>query len=276
MVIMLVVGLGLLPWAKAALGVAMVTLFGLLAFAAVAVTLGLVWRGWRRQQQRQEAFVGKAFDLVRLVELPAPNPVAVAPAEPTPAPPPRPPARTEPLPLRLRQIDWFQFEKLTAALYRAQGFTVTRRGGAQPDGGVDLVAVKAGETTVVQCKHWQNALVKPDKIRETIGAMTIEKAHRATLVTLRGYTEAARQLAREQGVELIGEAELVRWLRELEFSPVWPEIEQALDASRKTCPRCEHPMVLRHAKAGANAGGEFWGCSTYPRCSYTLEKAEPG
>ena len=32
------------------------------------------------------------------------------------------------------------------------------------------------------------------------------------------------------------------------------------------CPRCGNPMVLRTAKAGKNAGRQFWGCSTYPDC----------
>jgi len=32
------------------------------------------------------------------------------------------------------------------------------------------------------------------------------------------------------------------------------------------CPRCGSQMVLRTAKQGKNAGNQFWGCSTYPRC----------
>ena len=183
--------------------------------------------------------------------------------------PPVPPEPT--LAERLRAIDWFQFEKLVAVLYRTRGHTVTRRGGAHPDGGVDLVAVKAGEITLVQCKHWQNSLVKPDKVRELIGAQTIEKAHHSVLVTLRGYTEAARQLAREQHVELVEETQLVAWLRETRFSPAWPEIERALDAKNKTCPRCEAPLRKRTVRNGANAGKPFWGCSTYPRCAFTFD-----
>jgi restriction system protein len=34
----------------------------------------------------------------------------------------------------------------------------------------------------------------------------------------------------------------------------------------KTCPRCGSFMVLRTAKQGANAGNQFWGCSSYPKC----------
>ena len=32
------------------------------------------------------------------------------------------------------------------------------------------------------------------------------------------------------------------------------------------CPRCGKAMVVRTAKAGTNAGRQFWGCSDYPDC----------
>ena len=32
------------------------------------------------------------------------------------------------------------------------------------------------------------------------------------------------------------------------------------------CPKCGGNMILRQAKAGANAGNHFWGCANYPRC----------
>ena len=40
---------------------------------------------------------------------------------------------------KLRKIDWFQFEKLIEIIYRHRGFEVKRLGGANPDGGVDLI-----------------------------------------------------------------------------------------------------------------------------------------
>jgi len=33
------------------------------------------------------------------------------------------------------------------------------------------------------------------------------------------------------------------------------------------CPECGAPMRRRQAKAGRNAGQEFWGCSKYPECN---------
>lgn len=35
------------------------------------------------------------------------------------------------------------------------------------------------------------------------------------------------------------------------------------------CPRCGASMVRRTARRGRNAGGQFWGCSRYPRCKGT-------
>ena len=35
------------------------------------------------------------------------------------------------------------------------------------------------------------------------------------------------------------------------------------------CPDCGAPMRRRKAKAGRNAGQEFWGCSAYPKCNGT-------
>ena len=36
-----------------------------------------------------------------------------------------------------------------------------------------------------------------------------------------------------------------------------------------SCPECGASMVLRTAKRGPNAGGQFWGCAAYPRCKGT-------
>ena len=35
------------------------------------------------------------------------------------------------------------------------------------------------------------------------------------------------------------------------------------------CPQCGSAMKLRTARRGANAGGQFWGCTQYPRCKGT-------
>ncbi len=56
---------------------------------------------------------------------------------------------------KVRALDWFQFEKLIAAIYETKGYSVKRLGGANPDGGIDLIVEKASDRFVVQCKQWK-------------------------------------------------------------------------------------------------------------------------
>lgn len=35
------------------------------------------------------------------------------------------------------------------------------------------------------------------------------------------------------------------------------------------CPICQSNLVLRTAKKGTNAGSQFYGCESFPRCRYT-------
>ncbi len=39
-------------------------------------------------------------------------------------------------------------------------------------------------------------------------------------------------------------------------------------AAPQKCPKCGSMLVIRVAKKGAKAGNKFYGCSTYPKCSY--------
>lgn len=52
-----------------------------------------------------------------------------------------------------------------------------------------------------------------------------------------------------------------------------PDISPAMPVALSVplCPKCGSTMVLRTAKSGANRGGEFWGCSTFPRCRGILK-----
>lgn len=43
----------------------------------------------------------------------------------------------------------------------------------------------------------------------------------------------------------------------------------AASSGSRTCPRCGADLVIRRASRGANAGSDFWGCSSYPKCRYT-------
>lgn len=163
----------------------------------------------------------------------------------------------------LRKIDWFQFEKLVELIYQHRGFAVTRLGGANPDGGVDLILKSATEEIIVQCKHWREQMVGVRYMREFLGVLTDQKITKGIFVTLAGYTEDARQLAQKHGIQIFKETDIIAMLEEsgLTYSK---EISRLFSDETKTCPKCKNEMELRTAYS---TGKKFWGCSTYPRCS---------
>ena len=117
---------------------------------------------------------------------------------------------------QLRTIDWFQFEKLVALACRKLGYMVARRGGANPDGGIDLVIEKDGQRSAVQCKQWKNRQVGVKAVREFLGALTDAGIQQGIFVTLCGYTEEAKQLAEKHGIEIVDETSLAQILESTE------------------------------------------------------------
>lgn len=163
----------------------------------------------------------------------------------------------------LGKIDWYQFEKFSAALLRSEGYTVERKGGAHPDGGVDLIAIKDSDTMLVQCKHWKTWDIKPKTVREMIGTMMINKTNKGALYILKGATIAAKELAIQQGI-LIEEGYSLanRALRQLTKE----QLDKILNTYVHHCPKCEAEMVWREGNFKP-----FWGCSRYPKCQGRLK-----
>jgi len=170
---------------------------------------------------------------------------------------------------RLRTMDWFQFEKIVAAAYRKAGYNVTRRGGANPDGGIDLILQKDGEQIAVQCKHWKTRDVGVRVVREFLGALMDAGLKKGVFVTLCGSTGEAKQLAERHGIEILNETAVVKMLESIDAS-YDPQMLAILNDTTKYCPKCESVMVLRTAAQGPNPGSQFWGCSNYPGCRFTM------
>ena len=179
------------------------------------------------------------------------------------------PLVTDELIKQLRSMDWFQFEKLVGHVYRKLGYAVTRSGGANPDGGIDLIIEKAGQRTAVQCKHWKARDVGVKVVREFLGALTDAKIQTGILVTLCGYTADARQLAAKHRIEIVNEGSLTRMLESTD-ARFDAEVIELLCDTRKFCPKCDRELVIRTARKGKNVGSKFWGCSACPRCDFTL------
>jgi restriction system protein len=167
---------------------------------------------------------------------------------------------------QLRKIDWFQFEKLVELIYRHRGYSVQRFGGANPDGGVDLIVESAAEKFIVQCKHWRKWIVGVRHIREFLGAMADSKIQKGIFITLTGYSGDARQLAEKHGIQILNESDVIRMLEGSGLTDS-QEVLELFSDSRKFCPKCENEMVLRRARL---TGNQFWGCSNYPRCRFIL------
>jgi HJR/Mrr/RecB family endonuclease len=168
---------------------------------------------------------------------------------------------------KLHKIDWFQFEKLIELIYLRRGFTVKRLGGAHPDGGVDLIIESPTEKFVVQCKHWRKCAVGVRHIREFLGTMMDSKISKGIFITLTGYSGEAKQLADKHGIQILNESDLVKILNERDHI-YSEEISALFSDTRKFCPKCENELVLRTVRL---AGNQFWGCSTYPRCKFTMK-----
>lgn len=183
----------------------------------------------------------------------------------------------------LNGMSWQQFEKLVGEGFRLQGYRVAETGGGGADGGVDLVLVKGAEKFLVQCKQWRAFKVGVGVVRELYGVMAAHGATGGFVVTSGRFTEDAITFARGRNIRLLDGPRLHALIRSAHGAA---PAASAADAPNKvadvattpsastasqipTCPLCAKPMAQRTAKRGANAGGEFWGCSGYPGCRGT-------
>lgn len=241
----------------------------LVGIAMLAALAGIAVGGMNSRNSKQDSDRTSAHQALSVFE------EAMKP-EPAIAPIPAPPlassiqeTHTSVL-AALRRIDWFHFEKVIEALYLSHGYTVRRLGGAHPDGGVDLIVTTPDDRFVVQCKHWRKELVGVKNIRELLGTLTDSGIPKGVYVTMRGYSDTARDVGVRNGLVLLDEKQLVELIVALGPDD-GAQVVELLNDLRKFCPKCEAEMRLRTAKRGKNAGKQFWGCSDYPKCDGTWE-----
>jgi len=193
----------------------------------------------------------------------------------------------------MASITWQQFELLVGEALRHRGFRVAETGGSGPDGGVDLVAYKDGEKYLVQCKQWRSLQVGVPVVRELYGAMAALGATGGFVITSGRFSGPARQFAAGRNVQLVDGALLEQWIAASKRPGPKPTVEVVVEPLRvepvvvaeavkpapvakapvvpvapvvPACPHCRKPMVMKVARTGPNAGGDFWGCSAYPKC----------
>jgi restriction system protein len=179
-------------------------------------------------------------------------------------------------------ISWHQFEILVGEVFRLQGYQVVETGGGGADGGVDLVLTKpgksGGEKFLVQCKQWRAYKVGVDVVRELYGVMAARGATGGFVVTSGRFTDEAVSFASGRNIALVDGLKLHGLLLQTQASAERsPAGKTAISVAHApapptqalVCPSCAKPMVRRTAIRGANAGGEFWGCTGYPTCHGT-------
>lgn len=139
-----------------------------------------------------------------------------------------------------------------AALLTSDGFHVERRGGAQPDGGVDLIATKDSTPMLIQCKHWQTWLLQERVIREMLGSMSHFEVRHGAIYTLKGWTKNAAAFADQHQIALVNSTTLAA-LASRRLST--PRLDELLKSRNHHCPKCESIMVWRVGNFTP-----FWGC----------------
>ena len=178
---------------------------------------------------------------------------------------------------------------LVGEAFRLQGYRVTETGGTGPDGGIDLVLGKGSETFLVQCKQWKAFSVSVTVVRELYGVMAARGAAGGFVVTSGRFTADATAFADGRNIKLIDGPLLHGLLRQARHAegattlppprtvdPASPRpipspapLQMVTPHTNPACPSCGSLMARRKARRGANAGGDFWGCVTYPACKGT-------
>jgi restriction system protein len=167
----------------------------------------------------------------------------------------------------LETMTWRQFEVLVSEAFRRQGYSVQETEDG-PDGGVDLVISKEGETYLVQCKQWKTSKIGVPKIRELYGVVASQGVAGGIFVASGDYTQEATTFAKANRIRLIDGNELHAMIRNVQQDKPSPAVT-VLDGVK--CPVCNSAMVERMARQGVNAGNKFWGCSQYPKCRGTRD-----
>ena len=172
----------------------------------------------------------------------------------------------------IRALTWSQFEALTGEFFRRQGYQVIENSSGGADGGVDIRLRKDGKLVLVQCKNWRKSKVGVSTVRELLGAVTAFGASRGIVVCSGRYTEEAKKLANSTVIDIVDGDALLEHINFVKISaPAAPTVSaNSTMQNVVSCPRCQNPMVMRKAAKGKNAGQQFWGCSTFPKCRSTL------
>jgi restriction system protein len=168
-------------------------------------------------------------------------------------------------PLVVRAMEWRNFELLICGALRQEGYRIDERGGSGPNGEIDLIATKARQRLLIQCKHWKTQQVGVSVIRELNGVVAARRADGGIVVTGGTFTKEARDFARGCRIRLIGGESLQQIIAAAQMKPS-AQLSPSIPSAPR-CPKCGAGMVDYVARQGKFAGKHFWACSLYPKCT---------
>lgn len=85
-------------------------------------------------------------------------------------------------------------------------------------------------------------------------------------------TQEAKSFAEGKAIDLVDGVQLEALIGQVRRSPREAAKPMRQQSSATLCPRCGSRLVLRTAKTGANAGGQFYGCSAFPKCRHVQQR----
>ncbi len=118
--------------------------------------------------------------------------------------------RIEVLVEQARSMAWRDFAVLIERALRQQGFGVT----PLDTGPADFRIEKQGRAVLVSAKRWKAATVGAEHLRELLAARDSTDAASCSCMALGSFSPAALELAREQGIQLLGAADVAQLMHE--------------------------------------------------------------
>lgn len=186
--------------------------------------------------------------------------------------------------VKLSGLAWHDFERFMHYLMELQGYRVERRGGAEADGGVDLIGFKDGVKTIIQCKQWRWEPIGVNIVRELLGSVECEQAQAGIVVTTGIFSDPAEELVNRlkkqnsgRRIELIDGNMICRILQEhhekdpdaaisrRHLSGITEAILQAIAQEDNVIhvPRCQTCNEAMRLAYNPKNGDYFWGCPTW-------------
>ncbi len=109
-----------------------------------------------------------------------------------------------------RSMGWRDFAQQIEHALRLQGFDVA----TLASGPADLRIEKAGRVILVSAKRWKAATVGVEHLRELLAARDSADAAACSCLSLGSFSPAAQALARAQGIQLLGPADIAQLLHD--------------------------------------------------------------